>query len=234
MTASRSPHGPGPMDPGTEPLAGRVAWGADGLVAGVVQDIADGRVLMVGWLDAEALAATLATGDVHFHSRSRGRLWRKGETSGNVLRLRRLALDCDGDALLLGVEAAGPTCHRGTRSCFDDPSEGGKAVGPWPTTLPWLGRLEALLASRKAAADLKGSYTQKLFAQGVDRIAKKVVEEAGEVVIAAKNDDREEFLGEAADLLFHLDMLLLERGASLLDVVDVLQRRHADRTGGPA
>ena len=96
-----------------------VAWGPSGLVPAVVQDVADGRVLMVAYLDAEALAATLATGEVHFHSRSRDRLWRKGETSGNVLRLRNLAIDCDGDALLISVDPVGPTCHRGTRSCFD-------------------------------------------------------------------------------------------------------------------
>ena len=98
---------------------GRVRWGADGLVPVVVQDAADGRILMLAHANAEALAATLATGEVHFFSRSRGRLWRKGETSGNVLRLRGLALDCDGDALLATVEPAGPACHRGTRSCFD-------------------------------------------------------------------------------------------------------------------
>ena len=103
---------------------------------------------------------------------------------------------------------------------------------PWPATLPWLGRLEALLEQRRAAADPAGSYTQRLFAQGVDRIGKKVVEEAGEVVIAAKNEDREAFLGEAADLIFHLDLLLLAKGASLKDAVEVLQRRHADATGG--
>ena len=110
--------------------------------------------------------------------------------------------------------------------------EGPSGVAPWPATLPWLGQLETLLKARKAHTDLAGSYTQKLFAQGVDRIAKKVVEEAGEVILAAKNDDREAFLGEAADLLFHLDLLLLEKGASLLDVVAVLQRRHGDRSGG--
>ena len=96
-----------------------MAWGPSGLVPAVVQDAADGRVLMVAYVDAEALAATLATGEVHFHSRSRDRLWRKGETSGNVLRLLEIAVDCDGDALLLQVDPAGPTCHRNTRSCFD-------------------------------------------------------------------------------------------------------------------
>ncbi len=206
---------------------------SDGLIPGLVQDRA-GEVRMVAWLNREALQLTLDTGFVTFWSRSRQALWVKGETSGNRLRLVDIRPDCDSDALLILVDAEGPSCHRGTRSCFDASPGGDQNPSPWPATLPWLGRLEALLASRKALADLNGSYTQKLFAQGVDRIAKKVVEEAGEVVIAAKNDHREEFLGEAADLLFHLDMLLLERGASLLDVVEVLQKRHADRTGGPA
>jgi len=109
--------GPVDLDAGLDPAT--VRWDAAGLVVGVVQDVTDGRVLMVGWLDVEALAATLGTGEVHFHSRSRDRLWRKGEQSGHVLRLRSLALDCDGDALLIGAEPAGPTCHRDTRSCFD-------------------------------------------------------------------------------------------------------------------
>jgi phosphoribosyl-ATP pyrophosphohydrolase/phosphoribosyl-AMP cyclohydrolase len=208
-----------------------------GLIPGIVQDRA-GEVRMVAWLNREALQRTLDSGFVTFWSRSRQALWVKGESSGNRLRLVQIRPDCDSDALLILAEPEGPSCHRGTQSCFDADPDGGPNAAPnaalWPATLPWLGRLEALLASRKASADLNGSYTQKLFAKGVDRIAKKVVEEAGEVVIAAKNDDRAEFLGEAADLLFHLDMLLLERGASLLDVVEVLHQRHADRTGGPA
>ncbi|WP_243286017.1 bifunctional phosphoribosyl-AMP cyclohydrolase/phosphoribosyl-ATP diphosphatase HisIE [Geothrix terrae] len=204
-----------------------------GLIPGIVQDRA-GAVRMVAWLNRESLQLTLDTGFVTFWSRSRQALWVKGESSGNRLQVIQIRPDCDSDALLILAEPEGPSCHRGTESCFDAAPGEGQATAPWPTTLPWLGRLETLLKSRKALADVDGSYTQKLFAQGVDRIAKKVVEEAGEVVIAAKNDNREEFLGEAADLLFHLDMLLLERGASLLDVVEVLHRRHADRTGGPA
>lgn len=200
-------------------------FGPDGLLPGIVQDRA-GEVRMVAWLNREALRLTLETGWVTFWSRSRQALWVKGETSGNRLKFIEARPDCDSDTLLILADPEGPACHRGTSSCFDG--------APWPATLPWLGRLEALLAGRQAAADLKGSYTQKLFAQGIDRIGKKVVEEAGEVVIAAKNDDRAEFLGEAADLLFHLDMLLLAKGASLLDAVAVLQQRHADRTGGPA
>jgi phosphoribosyl-ATP pyrophosphohydrolase/phosphoribosyl-AMP cyclohydrolase len=196
-----------------------------GLIPGIVQS-RSGDVRMVAWLNREALRRTLDTGFVTFWSRSRQSLWVKGETSGNRLRLVQIRTDCDADALLILADPEGPSCHRGTESCFDGE--------PWPATLPWLGHLEALLQARKAAADPAGSYTQKLFAQGVDRIAKKVVEEAGEVVIAAKNDDREAFLGEAADLLFHLDLLLLERGVSLLDVVAVLQQRHGERSGGPA
>ncbi|HJV48300.1 MAG TPA: bifunctional phosphoribosyl-AMP cyclohydrolase/phosphoribosyl-ATP diphosphatase HisIE [Geothrix sp.] len=200
-------------------------FGPDGLIPGIVQDRA-GAIRMVAFLNRESLRLTLETGYVTFWSRSRQALWTKGESSGNLLKLVQIRPDCDADALLILADPEGPTCHRGTESCFDGQ--------PWPTTLPWLGRLEALLKSRQAQADPAGSYTQKLFSQGVDRIAKKVVEEAGEVILAAKNDDREAFLGEAADLIFHLDMLLLERGASLLDVVQVLHQRHAERTGGPA
>ena len=206
---------------------------SDGLIPGIVQS-RSGEVRMVAWLNREALKRTLDTGFVTFWSRSRQSLWVKGETSGNRLKLVQIRPDCDTDALLILVEPEGPSCHRGTDSCFDPSPEGQPGEGAWPAALPWLGRLEDLLRARKATADPAGSYTQKLFAQGVDRIAKKVIEEAGEVVIAAKNEDREAFLGEAADLLFHLDLLLVERGASLLDVVDVLQRRHAGRPGGTA
>jgi phosphoribosyl-ATP pyrophosphohydrolase/phosphoribosyl-AMP cyclohydrolase len=201
-------------------------FGPDGLIPGIVQS-ASGEVRMVAWLTHEAVRLTLETGFVTFWSRSRQALWVKGGTSGNRLRLIQMRPDCDRDTLLILVEPEGPSCHRGTDSCFDGDE-------PWPATLPWLGRLEALLEKRRAAADPGGSYTQRLFAQGVDRIGKKVVEEAGEVVIAAKNEDREAFLGEAADLIFHLDLLLLAKGATLRDAVAVLQRRHADAAGGKA
>ena len=215
---------------------GAVTWGPDGLVAGVVQDVADGRVLMVGWLDAEALEATLQTGDVHFHSRSRGRLWRKGETSGNVLRLRSLALDCDGDALLLGVEPTGPTCHRGTRSCFDaDGSSEPPAQG-----FAWLESLWTTIEQR-AADRPEGSYTVTLLEGGVDVAGRKVAEEATEVLLAAKNDETAESTGadregtqallaaEAGDLLYHALVLLAERGLEPNAVIDVLRTRHGVR-----
>jgi phosphoribosyl-ATP pyrophosphohydrolase/phosphoribosyl-AMP cyclohydrolase len=255
-----------------------VAWGDRGLVAGIVQDARDGRVLMLGWLDAEALAATLATGEVHFHSRSRGRLWRKGETSGNVLRLRDLAIDCDADALLLAVDPVGPTCHRGTRSCFDadddgavgvvvvaDPPAGGAAaVGDTadPHALPaippreqgfaWLERLWATIDAR-ADARPDGSYTVALLNAGVDAAARKVAEEATEVVLAAKDDDeaerretsvewavpgaisragvervitRDRLADEVADLLYHVLVVLRERGMEPAAVIERLRERH--------
>jgi phosphoribosyl-AMP cyclohydrolase/catechol 2,3-dioxygenase-like lactoylglutathione lyase family enzyme len=156
MSGDASTVGPaGPVVVAAGLAAEAVAWGEGGLVAGVVQDVADGCVLMVGWLDAEALAATLATGEVHFHSRSRGRLWRKGESSGNVLRLRTLAIDCDGDALLLGVEPVGPTCHREVRSCFD--GDGAPATRA-SQGFAWLESLWATIAWR-AADRPAGSYT---------------------------------------------------------------------------
>jgi phosphoribosyl-ATP pyrophosphohydrolase/phosphoribosyl-AMP cyclohydrolase len=237
----------GPVDLATGLAADAVDWGEAGLVAGVVQDVADGRVLMVGWLDAEALAATLATGEVHFHSRSRGRLWRKGESSGNVLRLRSLALDCDDDALLLGVEPVGPTCHRGVRSCFDAdgataPGTGAGPAVPAPQGFEWLEALWATIASR-AAERPAGSYTTTLLDGGVDRVGRKVSEEATEVLLAAKNDeaaeaagtDRTELRGllegEAADLLYHAFVLLAARGIEPRGVLRVLGERHS-RPGG--
>jgi phosphoribosyl-ATP pyrophosphohydrolase/phosphoribosyl-AMP cyclohydrolase len=212
-------------------------WGSDGLVAAIIQDAADGRVLMLAWMDDEALRATLETGDVHFHSRSRSELWRKGETSGNVLHLRDLALDCDADALLLQVDPHGPTCHRGTRSCFD--SEGAPATpSPTPQGFDWLETLWATIASR-AADRPKGSYTAALLDGGVDAVSRKVTEEATEVLLAAKDDaaaeasgadrsaTRDALASEAADLLYHALVLLAQRDVALSAVIDVLRARHA-------
>jgi phosphoribosyl-ATP pyrophosphohydrolase/phosphoribosyl-AMP cyclohydrolase len=239
-SGTSSPSVAGPVDLGSGLSSDAVAWGGGGLVAGVVQDVADGRVLMVGWIDAEALAATLATGEVHFHSRSRGQLWRKGETSGNVLRLRTLALDCDGDALLLGVEPVGPTCHRGVRSCFD--ADASPATGPAWQGFAWLESLWATIAER-AAERPAGSYTTRLLEGGVDLTGRKVAEEATEVLLAAKNDeaaerarlDREEtgrlLAGETADLLYHALVLLAERDLTPADILAVLRDRHG-RPGG--
>ena len=199
----------------------KIKFGPQGLIPAVVQSPA-GEVRMVGYMNAEALALTLETGWVTFWSRSRDRLWVKGETSGNRLKFLDAFLDCDGDTLLVLAEPSGPTCHRGTPSCFD-------GLAP----VAWLGRLEETLKQRKAGAGPDGSYTQKLFHRGPERIGKKVVEEAGEVVIAAMAlryeptpARREDFINEAADLLFHLQVLLVDQGLGLQDLALALQARH--------
>ncbi|MGP1674554.1 MAG: bifunctional phosphoribosyl-AMP cyclohydrolase/phosphoribosyl-ATP diphosphatase HisIE [Candidatus Limnocylindrales bacterium] len=206
-----------------------VRFGPDGLVPAVVQAATDGRVLMVAYMDAEALAATVATGEVHFHSRSRGRLWRKGETSGHVLRLVGLAADCDGDAILVTVDPEGPTCHRETRSCFDPD---GAPAGRETEGFAWLETLWSTIADR-AAERPAGSYTASLLAGGVDAVGRKVTEEATEVLLAAKDDaaassdtSRAALAGETADLLFHALVLLAERGVQPAAVIDALRARH--------
>ncbi len=220
----------------------QVAWpDSPGLVPAIVQDRADGRVLMLAWMDPEALAATVASGEVHFHSRSRDRLWRKGETSGNVLRVAGIELDCDGDALLLMVDPVGPTCHRGARSCFD-PAGGRVAeerlcVPARAEGFAWLEVLWATIA-RRVADRPPGSYTAGLVEGGVDAVARKVTEEATEVLLAAKDDAFAEaggaarggtsgaLAGEVADLLFHTLVLLAERGLEPVAVIDVLRSRR--------
>jgi len=212
-------------------------YGPDGLVPAVVQDASDARVLMVGYVDAEALAATLASGEVHFHSRSRGRLWRKGETSGHVLRLRALALDCDEDALLMTVDPVGPTCHRGTRSCFDEADAPPGAAVTAPQDFAWLETLWRTIDDRRRTRP-DGSYTAALLAGGVDAAARKVTEEATEVLMAAKDDaiaernagardaTRAALAGETADLVYHALVLLAERGLAPADVIAVLRARQ--------
>jgi phosphoribosyl-ATP pyrophosphohydrolase/phosphoribosyl-AMP cyclohydrolase len=208
-----------------------IRWPVDGLVGGIVQDVADGRVLMLGWLDREALEATIRTGLVHFHSRSRDRLWRKGETSGNELRLVGAATDCDGDALLLTVQPTGPTCHTGTRSCFDAGSTAATTLSS-AQGFAWLEALWSTIEHR-ATARPEGSYTASLLAGGVDATSRKVMEEATEVVIAAKDhaaDPSAErtgaLAGEVADLLFHALVVCAERGLAPAAVLDTLRERH--------
>jgi phosphoribosyl-ATP pyrophosphohydrolase/phosphoribosyl-AMP cyclohydrolase len=209
-----------------------IRWPVDGLVGGIVQDAADGRVLMLGWLDREALEATIRTGLVHFHSRSRDRMWRKGETSGNELRLVGAATDCDGDALLLTVQPTGPTCHTGTRSCFD---AGARAETTSAQGFAWLETLWSTIEHR-ATARPEGSYTASLLAGGVDATSRKVMEEATEVVLAAKDhaaDPSAErtgaLAGEVADLLFHALVVCAERGLAPAAVLDTLRERHRPR-----
>jgi len=215
-----------------------VNYGPDGLVAAVVQDADDGRVLMVGWQDAEAIAATIDTGEAHFHSRSRDELWRKGETSGNTLALVSIELDCDADAILIHARPAGPTCHTEARSCFDvtpgDPVPG--EVIPERQDFAWLELLWDTIAQR-AEQRPSGSYTTSLLDGGVDAVARKVAEEANEVVMAAKDDAADEqhdvtrnaeaLAGELADLLYHSLVLSAERGVSPRQVIEVLKGRHS-------
>ena len=212
-------------------IAPPIQWPEGGRVAGIVQDRGDGRVLMLGWLDREALAATLATGLVHFHSRSRDRLWRKGETSGNELRLVEMSTDCDGDALLLTVEATGPTCHTGSRSCFDPAGEM-QSGRPAAQDFAWLETLWSTIEDR-ARQRPTGSYTASLIEGGVDAVSRKVAEEATEVVLAAKDRDADDspesraaLVGEVADLLFHTLVLCAERGVPPSEVIAVLRDRH--------
>jgi phosphoribosyl-AMP cyclohydrolase / phosphoribosyl-ATP pyrophosphohydrolase len=225
------------LDPGFDREA--VRFDADGLVPVLVQAVDDGRVLMLAYADAEALDATLATGEVHFHSRSRGRLWRKGETSGNVLRLVALSIDCDGDALLAEVDAVGPTCHRGTRSCFDP---AGAPAGRPQQGFAWFEELWATIERRRELRPA-GSYTTSLLEGGVDVAGRKVVEEATELLIAAKDHAaaeasglggeqlsaaRRALAGEAADLVYHALVLLAERQLPPSEVIEELRARAGD------
>ncbi len=191
-------------------------YDANGLVCVVAQDWTSGDVLMVAWANAEALERTRQTGFAHFWSRSRQALWMKGETSGNRLRVREARVDCDRDTVLLLVEPEGPACHEGTRTCFGD------GPGALPAVLDELGRVFA----ERAAAPREGSYTSKLLAGGRDRILKKIGEEATEVVLAAKSESDERLAEEAADLLFHLQLALHERGVPVARVLEVLQERR--------
>ena len=185
----------------------------DGLLPAIVQDASNLRVLMLGYMNAEALAATQASGHVTFYSRSKQRLWKKGETSGHVLELVSLQADCDNDTLLVLARPQGPTCHLQRDSCFADaPSS-------------FIADLDALVAQRERERPA-GSYTTKLFDEGIRRIAQKVGEEGVETALAAVVQDDAAVLGESADLVFHLLVLLRARGLSLGNVSSLLQARH--------
>ncbi|HKZ10189.1 MAG TPA: bifunctional phosphoribosyl-AMP cyclohydrolase/phosphoribosyl-ATP diphosphatase HisIE [Rhodanobacteraceae bacterium] len=191
-----------------------------GLVPAIVQDAISGEVLMLGYMNAEALAATRTSGFVTFWSRSKQRLWKKGETSGHVLEVKSIRVDCDRDTLLILAEPHGPTCHLGTSSCF----------GERTAALAFLPRLDALIAARDVQRPA-GSYTAELLEAGVRRIAQKVGEEGVETALAAVVQDDSALLGEAADLVYHLMVLLRARGLSLDQVDATLARRHGATHG---
>lgn len=189
----------------------------DGLIPAVVQNHLSGKVLMLGYMDKAALAKTLASGDVTFFSRSKQRLWTKGETSGNTLKLIAIDKDCDNDSLLVQVIPNGPTCHKGTESCWLD----GNAH-------PFLNNLASVIASRKGqSAD--SSYTASLFERGTKRIAQKVGEEGLETALAAATHDKPELIDEASDLIYHLLVLLEDQDLSLADITANLLKRNQAR-----
>ncbi|EJK2405753.1 bifunctional phosphoribosyl-AMP cyclohydrolase/phosphoribosyl-ATP diphosphatase HisIE [Vibrio parahaemolyticus] len=200
-------------------LSERINWEkVDGLVPAIVQDFQSSQVLMMGYMNQDALAKTGETGQVTFFSRTKERLWTKGETSGNVLQLVNISLDCDNDTLLVRVNPIGPTCHTGTTTCWDgDAQEESQMV--------WLHQLEQLLAARKSA-DPDSSYTASLYARGTKRISQKVGEEGVEVALAATSGDKAELVCESADLVYHLLVLLQDQGLSMNDVVNKLKERH--------
>jgi phosphoribosyl-ATP pyrophosphohydrolase/phosphoribosyl-AMP cyclohydrolase len=188
---------------------------SDKLVPAVVQDSKTSKVLMLGYMNKEAFEQTCSSGKVTFYSRSKCRLWTKGEESGNFLLLVSYALDCDGDALLIKATPAGPVCHTGSDTCWNELNvhEG------------FLGYLESIIEERKSAGD-KNSYVKSLFEKGINKIAQKVGEEAVELVIEAKDNNKDKFLNEGADLLFHYLLLLNSKGHKLDEVIEVLKTRH--------
>jgi phosphoribosyl-AMP cyclohydrolase / phosphoribosyl-ATP pyrophosphohydrolase len=195
----------------------------NGLIPAIVQHARSGEVLMLGYMNEESLRLTHESGLVTFWSRSRGEIWQKGATSGNTLRLVALRQDCDGDALLVLAEPSGPTCHTGERSCFyRDLGEATLAAPPVPGSI--VARLADLIHQRGAQQD-EGSYTAKLLRGGVDRIGKKIGEEAAEVIIAAKNASASELTYEMADLIYHSLVLLESQGVTPEDVWRELERR---------
>lgn len=207
----------------------------DGLVPAVIQDITTGRVLMLGYMNEEAFAKTKETGLVTFFSRSKNRLWTKGETSGNTLHVEKIEVDCDQDTLLVLVKPTGPACHRNTETCFDTEETPGsyhlrnfQKITPTEQALKFIAQLEQTIKTRRQTP-AEGSYTNFLFDRGINKIAQKVGEEAVEVVIDAVAGQTETMKGETADLLFHLLVLLEASGTSLAEVVQVLESRHQPR-----
>ena len=208
-------------------LAG-VRFGADGLVPVVAQESRSGDVLMLAWANREALERSAATGQAHYYSRSRGTLWRKGETSGHRQVIREIRIDCDGDTVLYRVEQTGPACHTGARTCFSSVVRDGAAAGADDPGGHLLSRLASTIAQR-AAERPAGSYTVQLLDRGVAKASQKVGEEAVEVVVAANAEEPERLASEAADLLYHLLVLLQARGVPLDAVLSELEQREQSR-----
>lgn len=188
----------------------------EGLVPAIVQDAISGKVLMQGYMNKEAIAKTKESGMVTFFSRSKNRLWTKGETSGNFIELVSISIDCDGDSILVKANPRGPVCHTGDDTCFAEVNS---------SKTGFIDQLRAIIKDRKNNPTDQ-SYTASLFAKGINKVAQKVGEEAVEIVIEAKDDNKELFMGEAADLLYHYLVLLEAKGYELDEVIDVLIARH--------
>lgn len=197
----------------------KVQFDSQGLVPAIVQDAATREVLMMAYMNRESLERTLETGETYFYSRHRQELWHKGATSGNLQSVKHVRVDCDFDTLLIEVAPAGPACHRGTYSCFEVE----------PTIEGFLRKLYALIENRKEMRP-EGSYTTYLFNSGIDKILKKVGEESAETIIAAKNESSAELVAEASDMIYHLLVLLVERGVALEDIARELESRHASKS----
>lgn len=200
--------------------ADELRFNEDGLIPAIVQDAASKEVLTLAYMNRESYEKTIETKETWFYSRSRQELWHKGATSGNTQKVKAIRYDCDQDALIVLAEPSGPACHKGSYSCFSpEKADAQDRFGI-------LNELESVIAKRQAEMP-DGAYTTYLFREGVDKILKKVGEEAAEVIIAAKNRDHEELKWEAADLLYHLLVLLREQSLPLDDVLDVLAKRHS-------
>jgi len=195
----------------------KIKYNSEVLIPEIIQAAETKTVLMLGYMNAEALEQTKATKKVTFYSRSKQRLWMKGEESGNVLNLVSIKNDCDKDTLLIKVNPQGPTCHKGTDTCWEENNS---------PTFGFLSELESVIQDRKDNASEDDSYVASLFKKGINKIAQKVGEEAVEVVIEAKDNNEQLFLDESADLLFHYLILLQAKGYKLNDIVDVLKSRH--------
>jgi phosphoribosyl-AMP cyclohydrolase / phosphoribosyl-ATP pyrophosphohydrolase len=203
------------MSDPTKDILIRARFNSDGLIPAVIQDVRTREVLTVAYMNQESLRLTLEKGETHFYSRSRKTLWHKGETSGNFQKVRRMELDCDNDTVLVEVEPLGPACHTGAYSCFGVEAGFGGTIQ----------QLYTLIEKRKETRP-EGSYTTKLFDEGIDKIVKKLGEEAVETVIAAKNDSSERIVEEATDLLYHLLVTLVEKGVTLEEIQIELAKRH--------
>ncbi|MFD1605133.1 bifunctional phosphoribosyl-AMP cyclohydrolase/phosphoribosyl-ATP diphosphatase HisIE [Flavobacterium artemisiae] len=190
---------------------------AHGLIPAIIQDSETKNVLMLGYMNEESLQKTIETQKVTFFSRSKQRLWTKGEESGNFLNLVSIKNDCDGDTLLIQARPVGPTCHTGADTCWQEPND---------ASYGFISHLENTIKTRRENADSEQSYVASLFAKGINKIAQKVGEEAVEVVIESKDDNDDLFLSESADLLFHYLILLQAKGYQLNDVVEVLKKRQ--------